>query len=178
MSIKDKLHHWRYKPRTGEFWNFTNWVYEDKNAFRILMVYGHIASILLFGSLTILFYFLGFNPVVIIVLAIFTALAIWKAKKLYKMHKSGVLDEFSKEYSLKDFAGGENEIRAKSSAKSNGNGFTEHGKAVHGGNSETERDSRKPKRTCKSISFSLLVDQESGRKAECGDTDTLDPDGD
>jgi len=178
MGIKQRIHNWKHKPRQGGFWNFTNWVYEDKNAFKVLMIYGHIASIILFVALTFVFYFLGLTTISVIV-GIMALLSMYKGYKLYKKYKSGVLDEFVKTYTLKDFVGGnKDEIKRKYGKKGNGTGYKRDGETVHELIGKDGCDRREPKRVSKSISFSLLVTEKNGRKDRSRDTDTLDPNGD
>lgn len=142
------------------------------------MVYGHIASIILFAALGILFYYINLTIPMVIMLVCFV-LSGYKGVKLYKMHKSGAFKAFTESYRLKDFVGGnKDEIKGKYGKESYGDGFKRDGETVYGSNQQAERSGGKPERTGKSISFDLLINGKGSRKTRSRDTDTFDPDGD
>jgi len=177
VGIKERFNHWYTKPRKGTFWDMGRWMYEDKDAFKIVFIYGHIGAVLVFSFLVTIFIIYGFSPIIIIILSIMDAAAIYKAVKLYKSYKSGVFQQFIDEFSVKTFQGGnKNGIKTKVPGQECTTSSTNEQK-LHGNSNNTERHNPEPKRVSKGISFSVLVAEETSREPEDRDTDTLDPDG-
>lgn len=177
MGLKEKFRNWYTKPREGTFWDFGRWMYEEKKAFKVMFIYSHFASIFIFTILFVVFIYFGLNSFFIFMVGLMDAVAIYKGVKLYRMYKSGLLKQFTDSYSVKDFHGGKkNDPKGKISKQKYGTSKTDE-RQLSECSENPERNHSESERASKSISFGVLITEESSRTQQPRDTDTLDPDG-
>ena len=83
MSIINKLKYWYTKPRSHKIFGLSTWIMTDPKAFSIVLIMGYVVAVVLFGGITFLAWWFGWNW---ILKGIFTFGFLLSLRNLYKFY--------------------------------------------------------------------------------------------
>lgn len=93
MGLKERVKDWYLRPRGSAFFGFVAWVLHSRRAFSVLLVMGHIVTVLFFGFFLLLSFLFGWNWFFRLVLFVFFLLTVrnlWKCLKFFRVSGSSV----------------------------------------------------------------------------------------
>ena len=102
MSLFNKIKYWYTRPRSGKIFGFATWVMTEPKAFSIVLIMGYVVACALFGGITFLSWWLGWNW---LAKGIFTFGFLLSLRNLYRFFKYQYKTGTAIDMTMGDFMG-------------------------------------------------------------------------